>query len=88
LVTRLAERFGIRLGKEVVDLGGYLLSYLGSFGQLHPFEAALVAEGCVILTEMCMVVQPPEAIAAYNEFVAEWAASRAQPGAAADQPRD
>ncbi len=84
LVERLAAQHGVAVGEQVVDMGGYLLSHLGYFGALHPFEAALVAEGCIVLTEMRMVVQPPEAVAAYNEFLAEWAASHAEPGAAAD----
>jgi len=75
LVEQLANRFGVAIGEEVVDMGGYLLSHLGCFGALHPFEAALVAEGCVVLSEMGMVVQPREAVAAYNEFVAEWFAT-------------
>ena len=70
-VARLAAQHGVVMGEEVVDLGGYLLSHLGSFGALHPFEAALVAEGCIVLSEMGMVVQPTEAVAAYDEFVAE-----------------
>ncbi|VTS07586.1 hypothetical protein [Tuwongella immobilis] len=84
LVARLAEQHGVVRSEEVVDRGGYFLSHLGSFGKLHPFEAALVAEGCIVLSEMGMVVQPPEAVAAYNEFVAEWAVSHAEPGTAAD----
>ena len=40
--------------------------------------AALVAEGCVVLSEMREVVQPPEAVVAYNDFVAEWAARHAR----------
>jgi hypothetical protein len=76
---RLAGRFGVKLGEEVADLGGYLLSHLGSFGQLHPFEAELVALGCVVLTEMRLVVQPPEAVEIYNAAVADWAAKRAEP---------
>ena len=78
LVERLAGRFGVAVGQDVVDMGGYLLSHLGSFGELHPFEAALVAEGCVVLSEMREVVQPPEAVVAYNDFVAEWAARHAR----------
>ena len=77
LVARLADRFGVVLGEGVIDCGGYLLSHLGSFGQLHPFEAELVAAGCVVLNEMGIVVQPPEAVRAYQEFLDEWAASRA-----------
>jgi hypothetical protein len=79
LVERLAGRFGVAVGQDVEDRGGYLLSHLGYFGTLHPFEAALVAEGCIVLTEMRIVVQPPEAVAAYGEFLAEWAASQAEP---------
>ena len=79
LVESLAARFGVSLGEEVVDSGGYVLSHLGSFGALHPFEAALIAEGCVVLSEMGMVVQPPDAVAAYNQFVAEWAADQTPP---------
>jgi hypothetical protein len=77
LVARLADKFGVVVGEEVIDCGGYLLSHLGSFGQLHPFEAELVAQGCVVLTEMRIVVQPPEAVRAYQEFLDEWAAAHA-----------
>jgi hypothetical protein len=77
LVTRLADKFGVVVGEEVIDCGGYLLSHLGYFGQLHPFEAELVVQGCVVLTEMRIVVQPPEAVRAYQEFLDEWATSRA-----------
>ena len=76
LVARLADRFGVAMGEEVIDCGGYLLSHLGYFGQLHPFEAELVAQGCVVLTEMGIVVQPPEAVRAYQEFLDKWAASQ------------
>jgi hypothetical protein len=76
LVERLAEKSGVAMGEEVVDCGGYLLSHLGSFGQLHHFEAELVAQGCVVLNEMGMVVQPQGAVHAYQEFVDRWAATR------------
>jgi hypothetical protein len=38
LVSRLADKFGVVVGEEVIDCGGYLLSHLGYFGQLrlHP----------------------------------------------------
>lgn len=77
LVARLANRFGVVLGEEVIDCGGYLLSHLGSFGQLHPFEAEAAAAGGVILKEMSVAVQPPEAVRADQEFLDERAASRA-----------
>jgi hypothetical protein len=75
LVARLAERFGVVEGEEVIDCGGYLLSHLGGFGQLHPFEAELVAQGCVVLNEMGVVLQPQEAMLAYYEFVDRRSAS-------------
>jgi hypothetical protein len=74
----VAERLGVKVGEKIVDMGGYLLSYLGSFGWLHPFEAELVTGGCVVLTEMGFVVEPPEAVEAYNAAVAEWAAGQAE----------
>lgn len=64
------------MGEQVIDRGGYLLSHLGSCGKLHPFEEELVAHGCVVLTEMREVVQPPDAVRAYQEFVDKWHASR------------
>jgi hypothetical protein len=75
LVSKLAERFGVA-EQQVEMLDGYLRSHLGMFGTLHPFEAELVANGCVVMTEMLEVVQPPEAVLAYREFLNEYWESR------------
>jgi hypothetical protein len=71
LVSKLAERFGVA-DQQVEILDGYVISHLGIFGTLHPFEAELVANGCVVMTEMFEVVQPPEAVLAYREFLDEY----------------
>lgn len=66
LVSRLVRRYEVSLGEDVEVLDGYLLSRLGHEGELHPFEAALVAEGCVVMTqEPCRVVQPRAAALAF-----------------------
>lgn len=70
VVTRLREKHGFA-GEEVFDCGGYLLSHLGGFGQLHPFESDLVAQGGVVLSEMGAVVQPPEAVRLYYQSIDE-----------------
>jgi hypothetical protein len=71
LVSRLARRFEVALGKDVEVLEGYLLSHLGHEGELHPFEAALVAEGCVVMSQDNRVVQPREAINAFRWWLHE-----------------
>jgi hypothetical protein len=73
LASELASRFGVAEHVEILD--GYLCSHLGMFGMLHPFEAALVEKGCVVMTEMFEVVQPPDAVFGYREFLENyWAA--------------
>ena len=81
LYKPLGEKLGVRFDEEVYDLGGYLISHLGSFsfGELHPFEVQLVARGCVVLSEMRMVVQPPEAVELYNAAMAELAVKQMHP---------
>ena len=92
LLTRLAQRFGVTLGNEIVVQDGYVVSRLGHEGELHPLEAALVAEGCVVMTqEPCRVVQPRDAVTAFWRWirarpVAERPPVLRRPIAGADSP--
>ena len=74
LVSRLARRYEVALGEDVDVVDGYVVSHLGHEGELHPFEAALVAEGCVVMTQgPFRVVQPREAANAFRRMTHEWA---------------
>jgi hypothetical protein len=48
LVERLAARFGVVLGKEVVDMGGYLRSHLAGLGA-PPVRGCRGRGGCIVL---------------------------------------
>jgi len=95
MVSRLSARFGIALGDQVELSNGYLFSNLGHEGELHPFEAALVAEGCVVMTQDARVVQPREAVNLWRRWLnalnarkrARAAAEAAARGAAGDAER-